>query len=485
MKFLEVFNKKIGIITPIIFIILTFFYSILRTPFFDEAYAYLISNLSLGEIFHLTRIEGHPVLWYLILKLTTINQNLYPYNILITNWIISSVLIVFLWKKAPFNNIIKLLITFSYPFFNYFGIIARPYGLSVLALFLLAYYFKKSEEKPLLYSFLIIFCANITAMSAIGAVGFCIIFIYNIIKAKLNLIKPLSILSLGFITLLAQFINVRTPVLKEEVLLKSFILSAKKFILISISNNLFQNLFHILGIILFFATIILLFKKAKQALFILLTSYFLTFLLFIKIYTATSWHYYFIFIYLIIALWLSWEKIKNNRILNIFLILYLLFSLIPYSYFKTGQDFPLNTKNYKPILEFILNDKNLTQNSKLFNFDWFSPFSPGLLPYLNQENIKIYDIEGYDKTTYNSIKNTYNYRNSTIEGKKIIKNLDKNKTNYLITQGYFLLQGNTEKYIKFDNSGFIYEKENIKLKFQTYKSNPILKIQIFKIIPLS
>lgn len=102
MKFLEVFDKKIEIIAPLAFIILTFFYSISRTPFFDEAYAYLISNLSIGEIFQLLKIEGHPILWYLILKLTTINTSFYPYNMLIANWIISAFLIIFVWKKSAF-----------------------------------------------------------------------------------------------------------------------------------------------------------------------------------------------------------------------------------------------------------------------------------------------------------------------------------------------------------------------------------------------
>ena len=114
MGLVGLLNKKISKIAPIAFTVLTLFYSILRVPFFDEAYAYLISNLSIGEIFQLTRIEGHPMVWYLILKLTTINNNFYPYNILLTNWVISSILIVFFWKKAPFNNTIKFLITFSY-----------------------------------------------------------------------------------------------------------------------------------------------------------------------------------------------------------------------------------------------------------------------------------------------------------------------------------------------------------------------------------
>ena len=181
MKFLEIFNKKIELIAPIAYILLTLFYSISRTPFFDEAYAYLISNLQIGDIFQLTRIEGHPILWFLLLKPFN-NLNFYPYSMYIINWIFAGLMIFLFWKKAPFNNYIKFLLTFSYPFFQYFGLVSRPYTLGVLVIFLLCTFFKDSVKKPVLYSILLVLCANISVITAFIAFGFGVLFLYEIFK---------------------------------------------------------------------------------------------------------------------------------------------------------------------------------------------------------------------------------------------------------------------------------------------------------------
>ena len=51
-----------------IFAIITLIMTLNHTPFWDETHAFEIARLKLSQIFYLTRIEGHPILWYLILK---------------------------------------------------------------------------------------------------------------------------------------------------------------------------------------------------------------------------------------------------------------------------------------------------------------------------------------------------------------------------------------------------------------------------------
>ena len=92
MDYIKIFDKLLSKIAPLSFIVFTFFYSVLRIPFFDEAYAYIISNLKVSEILYLARIEGHPVLWYFLLKIT--DFNIYPYSMLILNWLIFSCAII-------------------------------------------------------------------------------------------------------------------------------------------------------------------------------------------------------------------------------------------------------------------------------------------------------------------------------------------------------------------------------------------------------
>ena len=86
-------NKYLGLFSPLAFILLTLIIAIFRMPFYDETHALIISQMSLGEIFQLSRIEGHPVLWYLILKPFS-SLNLYPYSLAIINWIFASLMIL-------------------------------------------------------------------------------------------------------------------------------------------------------------------------------------------------------------------------------------------------------------------------------------------------------------------------------------------------------------------------------------------------------
>ena len=200
-KFLKLFNNLLGKYSCVLFIVLTFFYAILRTPFYDEAYSYMVSQLSIGEIFHLIPIEGHPFVWYLLLKIFCSNLSLYPYPMLLLSWFIFSVFIWVFWKKAPFNNLIKFLITFSYLFLNYYAVFARPYGLSILMLALLAIFYKNCEKMPYLYVLMILICFNVCSVSMIGAGAFFCLFLYKLFKEipKKNFCLIASLLIFGII----------------------------------------------------------------------------------------------------------------------------------------------------------------------------------------------------------------------------------------------------------------------------------------------
>ena len=487
MNYLKIFDKLISKIAPLAFIILTFFYSVFRIPFFDEAYSYIISNLKISEIFYLTRIEGHPILWYLILKLT--DFNFYPYTMLIINWAIVSILIIFFWRKAPFNNLIKFLITFSYPFFHYFGVIARPYGLTILAIFLLCYFYKDAVKKPILFSSLIVLCFNTSAMGMFGAFCFLCLFIYDIKENFKNLEKKsvfysLLILFFGFLLLIAQFLNTQKPILRPIETIQEFLQNCIHFIYLPLGDNIFQTLFFVFGCILFYLVPYILFKNSKKAFFLLIATYSLMTLFFVKIYIGAIWHYYFYFIYLIASLWICWDKINKINILKIVFTIFLMCSISPFAFYEKGYDPAIDTSKYPFMLNRILDNKEF-KNSKLFCLDWFSPFSAGLLPYLKNNNITIYDLNGYDRTTFNSLKLTPSYYNTPFFGDDFIKHLDKRKNNYLITQNYFFTQGFIAKKVEFINNqktnGFIYESEKVKIFFELKEYYPDIPFSIYKI----
>ena len=487
MDYLKIFDKTLAKVAPIFFIVISFFYSFFRIPFFDEAYAYIISNLKIGEIFYLTRIEGHPILWYLLLKIT--DFNFYPYTMLVLNWFIVSVMILFFWKKAPFNNLIKFLITFSYPFFHYFAVVARPYGLTLLGIFLLCCFYKNSIKRPLLFSFLIIFCMNTTVMGMFGGFGFLCLFVYDIFLNRKNiekrfLIGSFLILFAGFLFLFLQFFHLSSPAARPVEMINEFKYNFLHFVCYPVGKNIFQTLFYVFSCILFYAVSFILFKKAKKIFVFLLITYSLMTFLFIKIYVGAPWHYYFYFVYLIAAFWLCWDDIGKNKFLNIIFVLFLLCSMCPFSFFERGYNPALDTSKYPFMLNKIVNN-NEYRNSKLFCLDWFSPFSAGLLPYLSKNNIKIYDLNGYNRTELKSLKLTPRYYNTPFFGDEFIKNMDKEKNNYLITQNYFFNQGFIAKKAAFVNNkeeqGFLYESEKCKIFFKLVEYYPDIPFSIYKI----
>lgn len=433
----EKINKYLAIYSPIAFILLTLIISLLRIPFYDETHAYIISQLSFGEIFQLSRIEGHPILWYLILKPFN-SLNFYPYSMAIINWVFASFMILVFWKKASFNNYIKFLLTFSYPFFQYFGIVSRPYTLGVLIIFLLCSFYKDSIKKPILYSSLLILCANINVITSFIAFGFGVLFLFKIFKEK-SLSKKQNkgvflIFLFGLILFLLQFVFLETPKMQADDAHILFLKHLSYFIFVPFKDfqnkNLNQILLQLTSLISFYYFSFLFFKKAKDSLFLFFLSIIPMLILFIFIYIGDFWHYYFIFIAFICALWINWDKFKNNKIVNILFILLIIFNLSSYSLTQNGKNQTNQPIFYKKILDVILNDKDY-KNSKIFCVNEYSSLSPGLLLYLKKEGITIYDIHNNDKTSYVTIKNLQNKEYKTINLKEMINYLDKNKNNYL------------------------------------------------------
>ena len=483
MNFLTKVEEKLNI-APYFFVVLTFVLMLFRVPFFDEAYAFLISQLPTNEIFELLKVEGHGAIWYLLLKIFSINSNFYPYPMLFLSWLISSVLIFVFWKKAPFNNLIKFLIIFSYPFFNYFSIYARPYGLNVLILFLLASLVKDIVKKPILFYFLIVLCANISAIGAIGAFAFFIFFLFEVKKiAKKDLFLSFFVYFLGAIFILIQFSNVQMPELRPEFMIQDFKNDLFNFISFGIysfnDRNIFQILFSVFSSVLLYFGGFLLFKKDKRVFLFLFINYALLTFLFIKIYVGAFWHYFFYFVYFIVALWLCWDKFKDNKTFKIFLIILLLISLNSYSYSYFGRFDEIDTRTYKTMFKEI--NKEKYKKAKIFCLDWFCHFSPGLLPYLKKENIDVYDVNGFKRDSKNSMMLTARYRTQGFKGAEFIKHLDKNKDNYLITQHYIFSQGFYGTELNFVEDGFIYKDEKCKIFFEIKRFMPNIPFSIYKI----
>lgn len=469
-------SKYIEIISPIAFILLTLIIGIFRIPFYDETHAYIISQLSFGEIFQLSRIEGHPILWYLLLKPFN-SLSFYPYSMMIINWIFASLMILILWKKAPFNSFIKFFLTFSYPFFQYFGIVSRPYTLGVLVVFLLCVFYKNSAKKPILYSFLLISCANISVITTFVAFGFGVLFLQKVIKNKLvkkDIICTCVIFLIGLIFLCSQFLYVETPKMQSNNAHMLFLRHLFYFIFIPFaefkSKNIIQVALQLTCSVSFFYFSFLFFKKAKDSLILFFLSVTPMLLLFVFIYIGDFWHYYLIFVVYLCALWVNWDKFKNNKTANVLFILLILLNMSSYAITQNGKNQTNQPVFYKKTLDIILNTKDY-KNSKLFCFNYYSHVCPGLLLYLKKENIVLYDNQNNDISSFISIRNMQNLEYKKLNIDEFIGYLDKNKNNYLIATSNKIA----------DYQSFNYAEGNKTIYFDLVEQHPELYLLIYKL----
>ena len=101
----------------------------------DELLAWLVvrDNLSLFDLFHVIRYEGHPALWYLVLYIPShISWN--PASMQVINYLfaVSEAWLILSARKLHWS--VRALTIFSYFVFFQYGVIARNYMLSTLLL---------------------------------------------------------------------------------------------------------------------------------------------------------------------------------------------------------------------------------------------------------------------------------------------------------------------------------------------------------------
>ncbi|MBE6373332.1 MAG: hypothetical protein E7055_14845 [Lentisphaerae bacterium] len=122
-------------------------------PWEDELQVWCIAQeLSIPEIFHQMRYEGHFALWYLLLKhLIWLHLPLSMLNIL--SWILCVGAAGMLLASRSFGKGVKILLLFSCPLLYWFPVVARNYALIPPALALLAGLYPVRLKKTFAYAF--------------------------------------------------------------------------------------------------------------------------------------------------------------------------------------------------------------------------------------------------------------------------------------------------------------------------------------------
>jgi len=405
-------NKEtfIAIFCVIIYSLITLYKSLTHTPWFDEAHAWTIAEqLSLPEVFNYVKDEGHFFLWQFILY-PFAKLHLYPYAMQILNWLFCTAAVIIMWKKAPFHYVIKILITFSYPLFMCYSIIARCYSVGILLLFVLAALFEDKLKYPKTYALILILCANSSLLALFGAIPLGLIFIYELIKksnlTKFNLIITCILLFLGAFLVSYQVLNVGQW--ETTVAHRTLHISVKIFRSAFVRDRLAVNL---ILLCIFAIPIFRYFKENKNSLIFISVSYFFFLVLAMGVYGCFFWHTYFFYVLLVVAFWICGckeidENIQRNAFISFGLITVLLI-LNPPELSKYQYIYNSNTLS---IIKFIEQDEVLSKANFVQNGGNYYE----IVPYLHNKTFKM--------RNYCSLKENTDYNLLNISDNKFCAN---------------------------------------------------------------
>ena len=400
-------EKLFLVIVMILYIIWGSIIIYFHEPFRDEAQAWLIArDTNIIEMFSLSKSEGSPMLWHLLVNiLTTLGL---PYvSINIMHFILNVIAIYFLNKYAPFNKYIKIGITFSHMMAYQYLAIARSYVLIPLLLFIIASIYKKRHEKTLIYCILLLLLQNVCLYSIPIAIILFVIYIIEKIKLKQNNFKStvifiiVGVFMISSILLLIntdhseQLYHTNFPTNFEE-LFEGVVKALRSISVIVLPFEVLIPVKGVTGLIILSLTTMSLWKDKKVLIIFLISTIIIGGIFAFLNLNITFRHSY---IYVAIYLFCLWIKKESNNVkytkvisqsLIIFAMAMQVILLISYSGVEIAYDF----SNAVKIKEFI--KEQGYEDYKIFTFHM--PFASSILPYFPGKTA--FTIEDYAEHTY-------------------------------------------------------------------------------------
>ncbi len=346
-------------------------------PWADEAQAWLIArdNSFYNIFFENTRYEGHPFVWFYLLKFFNSfnfipSAEIYKYLFVIP-WIFSVVGVYLFIFKSPFPTWLKCIFPFTFYIFYQYGVIARNHSIVFPVLAIIACMYEQRFKHPFLYCSLLFIFANINAfcfpVALILAVFYCIDLYIKKLNNKKNIISVvLLFLCLIFIAILMQ--KPENCIFPADMSFSLNKFKAGCYVVSSIFYNKFfipNILLESIGIISMVILYLFIYKIYcntfyKSLLFIGIN--FPTYLLFFCLYSQ-YWHYGYIYAYLIFSCWLIADKETNINFqlqkkqflfpIAIGIIIVMLFFNIRNTYYAVKYDVSQPYCASKEVAEFI------------------------------------------------------------------------------------------------------------------------------------
>lgn len=410
--------KKYNIILVLIWLIIACFAAFNHEIWRDEAQVWcIVRDLNIFDAFSAARVEGHPFLWYLLVmpfaKLGLPVESMQFIGII---WVFFAV--AFFVIKSPFTAFQKTIVVLSAGFVYYLPVIVRNYALIPLLIFLLAYLYEKRDEKPYIYSCLIILLSH----THLYMLGFCgalfLLFAYEQIKKRnMKLLKPVVLLALNFIAIFLIFNNTQNENYALDLTVKNALPFAT--VLLLISKVLFYNLaklssftmkyFDYISIFLFYPFVVAilssLVKNDKKCAFIAFCGISFIMFVFTQIYFNGILYQkvFLIFLILIFCVWITENKTKVLMIA--FNILFIISMLI--SPFVITEEIKDNFSGGKQVSTYIKENYNEEKTfitvGNPFLFSTISAYLP---------DKKFYNVIVEDYTSF------YTYASRKAENKK-------------------------------------------------------------------
>ncbi len=364
-------NNKFNIILAVCYLLVTSILMLHHEIWRDEAQVWcLVRDLPFEEIIKTAKLEGHPILWYLlIMPFAKIGLPVISMQIISLLFVFAGVL--FLIFKSPLTNLQKILVVFSSGLIYHFPIIARNYALIPLFLFILAYLYPLRKESPYKYVLCLILLSN-THLLMLGFCGiltllFTVEKFQEIIKSKnIKQFLPVVFIVINFLLIILTFLHI--PQQNQSIYEYSqekipFIYSFIKFIW-AFSPYL-KGIYTIADMIIFLVilclTAISLFKNDKKLFLVFIGSFLFLFLIFLKVWFGGIVYQKAFILYLIILFcyWACDTKVRS-KLFNIVIMIIFIINFV-YGVFDIYKEINYPFSSAKETAEYIKN--NIEKNN--------------------------------------------------------------------------------------------------------------------------
>lgn len=234
LKTKYIHNKTyLYIVIAVVFLVLSVILLRYHETWIDEIQAWeLQKNNNIFQIYSHCKTEGHPMLWYLILKPFTMLG--FPIKTMNVISILFMTIAVYLFIRYIRQNIwVKLLVVFGGSMFYYNAVNARTYSLVCLAMTLVAITYDNRKEHPYRFNLSLLLLTQTHILTCGFIAGFWIVEVYEMIKdygfsesftkkEARNRLYGLLIYSFGILWLLCQLAGIGVNSAKNEVVFSNF-----------------------------------------------------------------------------------------------------------------------------------------------------------------------------------------------------------------------------------------------------------------------